>query len=146
MPNYLTYCGLYCGACCSLVCKEKLDGVESAVEMHTEPGEEPCNGCDPGEHNGCEFAVCNREHGSQTCAFCPEFPCAKIEKFSVDEWEHHKCVLKNHARMREIGVDKWLEEQEKFWQCSACGCRVQWYQETCSRCGASVAEKSQWSL
>lgn len=144
MTDYLAYCGLYCGACCSRISQEKHEGVASALEMHTEPDEQPCKGCDSGEQNTCEFAICNREHGTVSCAFCPEFPCDKIEKFSVEEWEHHKCVLENLSRMREVGVEKWLEEQKMFWQCPSCGCRVQWYQEYCTRCKESVAHKSLW--
>ncbi len=35
MKRYLAYCGLYCGACWSMICRDKQEGVESAVELHT---------------------------------------------------------------------------------------------------------------
>lgn len=144
MSNYLAYCGLYCGACCSMIVMEKQQGLPSAMEMNTVADEQACPGCDNSESNTCEFAVCNREHGTISCAFCAEFPCPKIQQFSIEEWEHHKCVIANLTRMREIGADIWLEEQAKHWQCPECGCRVQWYQESCSRCNADVSHKSQW--
>lgn len=141
MKKYFTYCGLYCGACCSFISKEKLDGVQSALEMRTEADEQPCNGCNDDGQSSCEFVVCNKEHGTECCAFCSEFPCPMIEKFSVEEWEHHQVVLDNLRRIKEIGVDRWLEEQAKYWQCPTCGCRTQWYQEKCTRCGGEILRR-----
>lgn len=141
MSKYMAYCGLYCGACWSMICHDKQEGVESAVELHTDADEQPCGGCRDIGQSQCEFVVCNKNHGTQCCAFCPEFPCQRIKEFSQEEWEHHQVVLANLQRIRETGVENWLQEQAEYWSCPACGCRTKWYQESCSRCGGNISRR-----
>ena len=138
MPGYAAYCGLYCGACCSMITQEKAEGEESALEMITDETEQPCLGCNATPQQNCEFIVCNTTHGTENCAFCPEFPCLMLVKFNNDEWEHHRVVLENLKRIKEIGVEGWLKEQKEFWKCHSCGMRIQWYQKQCNRCGEEL--------
>ena len=58
-----------------------------------------------------------------------------IKNFSVDEWAHHIDVIENLDRIKEVGVDTWLEEQKLQWSCSKCGARTHWYQKKCEICG-----------
>lgn len=138
MPRHNAYCGLYCGACCSMITHEKSQGDASAMAMETDPKELPCTGCDATYQQNCEFIVCNKAHGTESCAFCPEFPCAMIVKFKDDEWEHHQVVLDNLNRIKEIGIEGWLKEQQEYWQCPKCGKRTQWYQKQCNHCGETI--------
>ncbi|MDD2230906.1 MAG: DUF3795 domain-containing protein [Candidatus Cloacimonetes bacterium] len=141
MSRLHAYCGLYCGACCSMVTHEKQSGVPSAQELQTDDKEQPCMGCDTEYQQNCEFVLCNKSHGTESCAFCPEFPCEMITKFNNEEWEHHQVVLKNLYRIKEIGIETWLAEQETYWSCPACGCRTQWYQEKCTKCGEQIERR-----
>ncbi|MDD4309802.1 MAG: DUF3795 domain-containing protein [Candidatus Cloacimonetes bacterium] len=141
MERHAAFCGLYCGACCSMIVNEQEQGVESALEMQTEPNEQPCKGCSADYQANCEFVVCNKQHQTASCAFCPEFPCAMITNFKDNEWEHHQVVLENLQRIKEIGIETWLTEQKKAWQCPSCGCRTQWYQTECTRCGGVISKR-----
>lgn len=135
MSNYLACCGLYCGACSSLLLKEKAEGNPDLSDFCCDYEEEPCSGC--GSNGDCEFIRCCREHQVSNCAFCPEFPCAMITAFADEEWPHHKDVLDNLKRLREIGTEAWLAEQGKKWTCTSCGARIHWYQAQCRRCDNS---------
>lgn len=137
--GYAAYCGLYCGACCSMITHEKQRGDDSALQCVTDEKELPCEGCRAQYQQNCEFVRCNQAHGTESCAFCPEFPCGMLVKFQTDEWEHHQKVLDNLRRIREIGVEAWLAEQKEYWQCPACGFRTQWYQKQCTNCGAAIS-------
>lgn len=137
MRKYLTKCGLYCGACSSMLLHDKALGDESLAMLELEYQDEPCAGCASGVNPDCEFIHCNREHGSECCAFCAEFPCAMITKFAHDEWAHHIDVIDNLHRIKEIGMDAWLEEQKQQWSCPQCGTRTHWYQKVCHQCGAT---------
>lgn len=121
-----------------MITHEKQQQVESALAMHTSPEELPCQGCDADYQSNCEFVTCNKQHGTESCAFCPEFPCPMLVKFKDDEWEHHQSVLDNLHRIKEIGIDAWIGEQQKLWQCPDCGTRTQWYQEICTQCGKAL--------
>jgi len=137
MKRYLAKCGLFCGACVSMIAHEKLQNEPSALTIPIDPEESPCPGCGSPGLEDCEFIVCNRRHGIESCAFCPEFPCDKIVEFNNTEWPHHACVLDNLRRIREAGSDAWLAEQEQLWSCRTCGARTHWYQSRCDICGAS---------
>jgi hypothetical protein len=141
MREKMAYCGLYCGACHSMINYEKQLGDAGAMEMQTDAAEKPCSGCEADAEHPCEFLVCNKNHGTECCAFCPEFPCAMIIEFKDTEWEHHQVVLQNLFRIKEVGVEKWLEEQAEYWQCPACGSRTMWYQRICTKCGGAIERR-----
>jgi len=122
-----------------MIVHEKQQGVPTALQMHTEEDEQPCTGCSADYQSNCEFVICNQRHGTESCAFCPEFPCQMITKFKDDEWEHHQVVLNNLNRIKEIGIEGWLAEQHEYWKCPSCGSRTQWYQKKCTLCGAEIS-------
>jgi hypothetical protein len=140
MARYAAYCGLYCGACCSMIVHEKEQGIASALEVTTEADEQPCQGCNADYKSNCEFVLCNREHGVTNCAFCNEYPCDMITRFSVEEWEHHRVVLTNLDRIKAIGSEAWLQEQNDKWKCPQCSARTIWYQKQCTRCGTEITD------
>lgn len=135
MQKYLSCCGLYCGACSSMMLQEKAEGDPSVANFQYEYAEEPCEGCS--QDSLCQIVTCCEIHDVVTCAFCVEFPCEGIRNFSRDEWPHHKEVLDNLTRMRQIGIEAWLEEMRKTWSCPRCGARTHWYQSKCPACEAS---------
>lgn len=136
MHKYVACCGLYCGACGSMLMHELQQDEASAAHFVCEYEESPCPGCGDGCAPDCEFKRCCAEHEVENCGFCPEFPCAVISQFSVDEWPHHIDVLENLARIRDVGIAVWLKEQSMQWQCPGCGKRTHWYQSACPACGA----------
>jgi hypothetical protein len=128
-----TYCGLYCGRCdiyagilsdhagelqrlmkfYGLDAKAFGENAESFANFEkvldkvkkrltsVPPCSEGCN-----LYPGCEIRPCAQGRGVETCAFCSEFPCAKIsafmEKFGTGE------ALR---RQKEIGLQAWADEQ-----------------------------------
>jgi len=117
-------CGLYCGAC----------------------GAPDCGGCRSERIDeyveGCRFRICAGGKGIDFCCFCEEYPCEELEKFMNDEWPHHWTIRANLEYIKENGVEKWLEAQNKEWSCEVCGARINWYQKVCS-CGR---ELEAWDL
>jgi len=138
MKRHAAYCGLYCGACWSMIAYEQAQGESSALGVKLDANEPCCQGCDSAAQNTCEFVVCNKNHGTQSCAFCPEFPCVRITAFSHEEWEHHKVVLDNLNRIKDIGTEAWLLEQKVYWTCPSCHARTKWYQEQCTHCDTEI--------
>lgn len=137
MHKHFSYCGLYCGACSGMIVHEQQQGDPSVQDIKIPSDETPCSGCCNRTDEDCEIIRCNIEHGSECCAFCPEFPCQVIRNFNDEEWVHHCVVLDNHNRIKEIGIDAWLEEQKMFWSCQNCRSRTHWYQTHCETCGNS---------
>jgi len=136
MEKYAASCGLYCGACSSMLTNERHNGAPDASHFVCEYAESPCAGCGDDCRAGCEFIVCCHGRGIDNCAFCPDFPCTMITIFSREEWIHHRDVLDNLSRIKEVGLVAWLEEQRRQWSCPGCGKRTHWYQNRCHSCGA----------
>lgn len=138
--KYVTYCGLYCRLCSNMARIPKHASAlrdtmrkggweyfgESEIEGfrqfwkvlkvlsdfdRTIPG---CRGgCGPSD---CEIRKCAAEKGVLTCAFCPESPCELLRKLI----EKYPVIEENLARQRELGVDLWIEEQEKLAESGFC--------------------------
>ena len=140
--RYDTYCGLYCGACPVLVANRKGTVDELAKKIETDPAELVCAGCKSDTRKDsradCEFALCALEKGVEFCCDCGEYPCKRLTDFRDDEWAHHSAVIKNLDRLKEIGLEAWLAEQNERWTCPACGARFDWYDEKCPDCGAGT--------
>ncbi|MHA2034999.1 MAG: DUF3795 domain-containing protein [Promethearchaeota archaeon] len=93
-------CGLNCAKCpdyhttrCENECAKGLLGVHSSSD--------------------CRLLPCAREKGYRYCFECDEFPCQKLEEFATDGWDHHKQTVENMKKMKELGIDRWISEQEK---------------------------------
>lgn len=102
---YIAPCGLYCGNCADMLSHE-------------------CHGCNcfcgdcaaAGHHHICEIYQCAKEKELTTCADCDDFPCTTLIQFAYDPiWQTHRVVLENLRRIRKIGLDAWLEEQNEYW-------------------------------
>jgi len=111
----LAYCGLFCGGCKNY--KENAN----------------CMGCRFEEKllDDCPTRACASARGLLHCGDCKEFPCPALKKFYEDGVRHHGMALQNVLRMRDIGPDEWLREQETEHTCR-CGRRKLWFAEGCT--------------
>ena len=133
MPDLrlITYCGLYCDLCSarSRIPKQaealrdsmKKEGYE--YWGHELPGftefwkflNEHCdlnNSC-PGCREGggppfCGIRKCAKKRGIEICAFCDDFPCEKVGGII----KGYPTIIHDAARMKEIGIDAWIDEQK----------------------------------
>jgi len=148
-------CGLYCGACSVYVARKRGDAaaLDVVAKRITEqeswvikPEEDlVCDGCLSSQQaimcRRCAMRTCAIDKGITHCAQCPDFPCQTIIDFNNDGQPHHSEVLDNVRRQQEIGIDAWLDDQEKKWHCSACGCVIDWYDTKCPQCAATLPKQ-----
>ena len=75
-----------------------------------------CKGClgplDVHWSPDCEMMMCAREKGLKHCFECEDFTCALIEKFATNGMGHHRGAVEDSKRMKEIGLEAWISEQE----------------------------------
>jgi len=67
--------------------------------------------------SNCVLMPCAREKGHRYCFECDDFPCQKLEDFASDGYGHHKQTVENMKKMKEIGIETWIAEQEKCMFC-----------------------------
>ncbi len=150
-------CGLYCGVCAIYIADRdnNLKFKERLVNLYkggvpgkgTLPGSEAltveditCSGCMSGHLfkycQICEIRDCTQKKGYAGCHECSEFPCALIENFPMTVGK--KVILRAIPRIREVGVDRFIEEEEARYYCPECGNRVFRGVVRCNRCKTTL--------
>ena len=141
--EWLAPCGLYCGACAILMAhrddnrklKERL-----APLFGVSPEGIRCEGCLSEEVfdfcTTCAIKSCAAQNGLEGCHQCNSFPCEHIRNFPVPIGK--KVILQSIPRWREMGTEKWVEAEEKRYQCPHCGERLFRGAKRCRGCGKEV--------
>lgn len=152
-PDFLAPCGLYCGVCAvyiahrdnNLKFKERLvalyqgkipgkgalpDGENLTVE------DIRCRGCLSEEPflycRDCEIRNCTKERGYSGCHQCPEFPCRHITEFPMAVGR--RVILRAVPHRREVGTEKWVQDEEARYICPRCGHKVFRGVVRCNQC------------
>ncbi len=122
----LAPCSLYCGVCGILIAhrnndkkfKERLASFYGVL-----PEEIACKGCLSDERfkycQTCPVRSCTEEKGLEGCHKCNEFPCSFIDNFPVPVGK--KVILRATPTRRDIGTEKWVEQEEARYLCPRCG-------------------------
>jgi hypothetical protein len=56
----------------------------------------------------CAIRTCASSRGVDACPFCGDYPCGHIDALAA----RYVSLLGDGRRMREVGLDRWIEEQE----------------------------------
>jgi hypothetical protein len=128
------YCGIYCGACLILLAT-KTGELDETQQCYGCKSEKPTGFC-----STCGIKACAQRKSYEFCDECSELKtCEVMQKLISDtQYPYGHCVLKNMQMIREEGLPKWLEMQDKRWRCRNCDAVNSWYQETCPQCGQTV--------
>jgi len=128
----ISVCGLNCAKCdiYQAGCGDKklLDEIIEWFRKErneiVKPEQIKCEGCGgPLEFHwssDCKMMLCAKEKGLRFCFQCEDFPCSEVKEFSVDGVPHHKKTIENAKRMKEVGIEAWIEEQKRKGQCVFC--------------------------
>lgn len=156
-PELVAPCGLYCGVCAiyiahrdqNLKLKERLLALYKGDVLGKGklPGSEAltiddihCRGClshEPFMHcQQCEIRRCTREKGYTGCHQCAEFPCPHIEHFPMVVGK--KVILRAVPYWRQVGTEKWIEDEEARYICPTCGNKVFRGAMKCNRCKSDL--------
>jgi len=77
----------------------------------------------------------------QFCNQCPDYPCKVYRNKLTDSHPGDSRFVYRHelpamlARLAEIGVERWIVEQQDKWCCPECGGVISFYKYTCAKCG-----------
>ena len=130
--SLVTYCGLYCGLCAercriskqALTLRESMskEGYEHwGVELPGFTGfwsflsgicdsDKACPECrQDGGPPFCGIRKCARKRQIDVCVFCEDYPCSRIQEIA----KGYPMLIADGARMKEKGIDAWIEEQEE---------------------------------
>lgn len=130
--NLAAPCGMYCGACRSYLLLKK----DLLKERGRKSG---CKGCRIRNKN-CSFikrdCLMLRKKKIEFCFECDKFPCQNLK--NIDSRYQEKYFLSfigNLKRIKIIGAEKWLQEQEKLYTCPKCNGEICIHDAECFDCG-----------
>ncbi len=143
----LAPCGLYCGVCSiyiahrdnNLKFKKALFPIYKAFAKNIE--DISCTGC---LSEGIVFPVCRscpikrccQDKGILGCYQCDDFPCKFIENFPIAVGK--KVILRAIPTWRELGTEKWVDQEEKRYHCPECGNNLFRGAKRCNRCRITI--------
>ena len=139
----LAPCGLYCGVCAIMIAhrdnnqklKERL-----APVYGVSPEEIRCQGCLSSEVfaycTTCPIKACTQQKGYEGCHQCNEYPCEHIRNFPVPVGQ--KVIMRAVPQRRDMGTEKWVEDEEKRHQCPNCGNHLFRGAKRCNLCKEAV--------
>jgi len=128
----ISVCGLNCAVCDihkaghgdEKLRDEIVEWFKKERNKTVRPEQIRCEGCkdslDAHWSPDCRMMLCAKKRGVEHCFQCEEFPCGFLEEFSSDGVPHHKRTVENLKKMKEIGIEAWIEEQKRKGQCLFC--------------------------
>jgi len=138
--KYIAYCGLYCRLCAQLAripqqsaaLRDTLrkEGWEHFGEHAIQGFDgfwvilgrlsqliDTCRCCRGGCGNpDCSIRKCAIEKKVEICSSCSEYPCSHVEDLA----KRYPNLLSDGARQKEIGIEKWVREQEQRFRAGFC--------------------------
>lgn len=129
----VAYCGLYCGLCaqCSRIPQQAKQLQKSLHEEGYDDwyqyvpnlkdsfppfwsflqnlGNMDCTCRTGGGPPDCKIRECAREKKMDVCTDCKEYPCALIQNLA----KHYPTLIQDGKRLQEVGLEKWVEQQEE---------------------------------
>lgn len=155
--DFAAPCGLYCGVCAIYIAhrddnqKLKQGLVDlyqgKTPDMGTLPGSEnlttadiQCQGCLSDQPfvycRQCKIKDCTEEKGYSGCHQCGDFPCGLIDGFPMAVGK--KVILRATAHRREVGTEKWMQDEEARYVCPQCGNKVFRGAFKCNQCQTAL--------
>ena len=136
-------CGLYCGVC-GVYVAHKDDNLKFKERLTTvyNLGVEDirCKGCLSDEPfvycRTCSIRECVLGKGLEGCHQCDEFPCKSIDDFPLPVGK--KVILRAIPTWRELGTERWMEEEERRYHCPHCSYKLFRGAKKCRSCGQPV--------
>ena len=136
-------CGLYCGVCGVYIAHRdnNLKFKERLTEVYWVGVDDiKCRGCLSDELfkycEACAIRSCVLEKGIEGCHQCDDFPCQFIDDFPLPVGK--KVILRAIPTWRELGTERWMEEEEKRYYCPHCGYRLFRGARRCRNCKQAV--------
>ena len=102
-----------------------------------------CVGCNntgnkPYHCTVCSITNCEEKKGNKKllCYECNKFPCRRIKDLDKRYIaKYGESPIQNLRRIKEIGLDSFIESEKAKWKCSECGHLLCVHKEVCLNCG-----------
>jgi len=156
-PDFASPCGVYCGVCAIYIAHRDNNQKFKQALLNLYKGKVPGKGTLPNSENlsiedikcggclsdepflycrQCEIKSCTKAKGYTGCHECDEFPCQLIENFPMAIGK--KVIFRAVPYRREVGTEKWMQDEEARYVCPECGNKVFRGAVKCNQCKAEL--------
>ncbi|TLX78341.1 DUF3795 domain-containing protein [Labilibacter sediminis] len=126
-------CGMNCGLCIAYLRDKK-----------------PCGGCfkkddinKPVHCRSCAIVNCESlaKTNSAFCYECHKFPCSKLKRLDTRyRTKYGMSMIENLCFIKENGLQKFLDNEEKRWSCKVCGTGICVHRNYCLSCKTQITK------
>lgn len=119
-------CGINCTSCYAYQRTKKIC-----------PG---CRGDDSAKSYSCivcriKNCILLHQTESKLCYECAKFPCTRLKQLDKRyRLKYHTSLIGNLLRIKEKGIESFLEEEKEHWKCPSCGGMLCIHREECPEC------------
>lgn len=130
-------CGMNCGTCLAYLReKNRCLGCWSTVGYKSK-------GCALCIIRNCELL---NKTDSKFCYECQKFPCLRLKQLDKRyRTKYHVSFIENLLTIKVKGLDAFIAEETKRWECPSCGSVICVHRDKCPSCGAELYKKNQFS-
>ena len=141
--NLVAPCGIYCGIC-PIYIADKGNHIHLkevlAAEFKIAVNEIKCDGClsdNPFVNcSTCAVRDCIIAKRIEGCYKCDDFPCSIIEE--MPDAIGKQVILRSVPLLRKLGIERFIEEETKHYQCPYCGHQLFMGVKRCRNCNNAV--------
>jgi len=129
-PDLIAPCGMNCGICKAYLAYSRGVPKERGKVTH-------CSGCLPRNKNcfikrGCKKLAKNKV---KFCYECNDMPCANLERLDRRyRTRYNMSMVENLKELKEKGINQFLRNQRKKYNCPACGDVISVHDGKCYAC------------
>lgn len=101
-----------------------------------------CDGCNmPNRkcNRTCTIASCKNLKNGICTPKCEKFPCTRLKNIDKRyQARYYMSMIENLKSIEEIGIHKFVKNEEKRWACKKCGGIICVHSGTCVKCGTHL--------
>jgi len=124
-------CGMNCGVCVSYLAMKNALNKQGFKRVY-------CEGCRPRGKNCLHMANKCEAVGKGLVGFCYEckdYPCKRLKALDKRyRTKYHLSMIENLDRIKENGIQYFLQAEDEKWRCSDCGEAVCCHNGLCLNC------------
>ena len=128
-PYLIAPCGINCGVCRAyLIQKTKCPGCRADDSNK------------PISRTKCKIKTCDVfKKDANFCYECLDFPCDNLKRLDKRyRTKYHMSPIENLENIKNLGLKKFLENENKRWSCSNCGGTICVHEGSCISCGQKI--------
>ena len=125
--NIIASCGINCTVCYAYQrTKNKCSGCNSKEDTNK-----------PNHCKKCSIKYCTSKQINELCNSCTNFPCSRLKQLDKRyKLKYRQSLIDNLNTINEIGINDFIKQDNKKWQCPECKNLLSTHKDNCLYCGA----------